>query len=239
MRLERSRHVQGGTKLVSEIPQKWWRIGMSGLNAQKALIFRITHRNNVPWILDHGLHCHNSHIQDPNFVSIGMKELIKRRQSRKVEIEPGGTLSDYIPFYFTPYSIMMYNIKTGYNDVIKRPNDEIIILVSSIPLLINKGIQFVFTDAHAYTFEANYFNSVTDLDKIDWELLNKRDFSGDPDDSAKLGRYQAETLVYQHLPVEGLLGIACYNAQVCQNISTLVQTHGQAISVKVCSGWYF
>lgn len=27
------------------------------LNPQKALIWRIVHRDNIPWILDNGLHC--------------------------------------------------------------------------------------------------------------------------------------------------------------------------------------
>lgn len=41
------------------------------LNPEKALIFRIVHMANVPWILDHGLHCRNSPDQDPDFVDIG------------------------------------------------------------------------------------------------------------------------------------------------------------------------
>lgn len=83
------------------------------LNPDKALIFRITHLNNVPWVLDNGLHCRSSDILDPNFVIIGNLELIEKRQCRVVDVGPGGTLSDYIPFYFTPFSPMMYNIKTG------------------------------------------------------------------------------------------------------------------------------
>lgn len=30
------------------------------LNPQKALIWDIVHRNNIPWILDNGLRCGNS-----------------------------------------------------------------------------------------------------------------------------------------------------------------------------------
>lgn len=33
------------------------------LNPEKALIWRIVHRDNMPWILKHGLHCGNSDIQ--------------------------------------------------------------------------------------------------------------------------------------------------------------------------------
>jgi hypothetical protein len=74
------------------------------LSPQKALIFRITHRDNIPWVLENGVHCRNSNRLDPNFVSIGNESLIHDRQQVVVPIAPGGTLSDYVPFYFTPYS---------------------------------------------------------------------------------------------------------------------------------------
>jgi hypothetical protein len=85
------------------------------LNPQKALIFRITHRDNVAWILDHGLHCPRSPTHDPNYVQIGNPELIDKRFSHLVQHQVGGTLGDYVPFYFTPFSMMLLNIKTGYN----------------------------------------------------------------------------------------------------------------------------
>jgi hypothetical protein len=76
-----------------------------------------------------------------------------------VDVPPYGSLSDYIPFYFTPYSIMMFNIRTGYG-VKQVPNEEIVIFVSSLPYVASHGVQFVFTDQHAYPPMANYF---TDL----------------------------------------------------------------------------
>ena len=44
---------------------------MSSLSPQKALIFRITHIENVPWILANGLHCRSSGVLDPNYRDIG------------------------------------------------------------------------------------------------------------------------------------------------------------------------
>jgi len=41
------------------------------LNPENAFIWRITHRDNLAWYLEHGLHCPNSTIQDPNYVTIG------------------------------------------------------------------------------------------------------------------------------------------------------------------------
>jgi len=45
-------------------------------------IFRITHIRNVPWILEHGLHCRSSPTSDPNFASIGSPDLIAKRSNR-------------------------------------------------------------------------------------------------------------------------------------------------------------
>src|SRR5262249_40870245 len=98
------------------------------LNPKKALIFRITHRDNIPWILDNGLHCKSSKMTDPHYVEIGNPELISRRSHRAVPTPPDGMLSDYVPFYFTPFSPMLLNIKTGYGGIPKRRNDEIVIL---------------------------------------------------------------------------------------------------------------
>lgn len=79
------------------------------LNREKGLIFRITHIENVPWILDHGLHCRSSTTCDPTFRQIGNQELIARRRGIRVPVEPHGVLSDYVPFYFTPLSPMQLN----------------------------------------------------------------------------------------------------------------------------------
>jgi ssDNA thymidine ADP-ribosyltransferase DarT-like protein len=209
------------------------------LSAEKALIFRITHRDNVPWILANGLHCRSSNRLDPNFVSIGNASLINDRQHIAVPIQPRGTLSNYVPFYFTPHSVMLLNIKTGYRGVQQRRNDEIVILVSSLPKLIEDQIRFVFTDRHARLAAADFFDDTGNLDKIDWKILRNRDFSWDENDLGKKERYQAEALVHRYLPPSSLLGIACYNKQECDHIDTLVREAGLDLRVISQPGWYF
>ena len=198
----------------------------SPLSAEKALIFRITHRDNLPWILANGLHCRSSNYLDPHFVSIGNASLINDRQHVAVRIQPKGTLSDYISFYFTPHSVMLLNIKTGFRGVQQRRNDEIVILVSSLPKLSQDQIRFVFTDRHARLATAEFFDDVANLDKIDWKILRNRDFSRDDNDLGKMERYQAEALVHRHMPTSSLLGIACYNAQERDSVDTLVREAG-------------
>jgi hypothetical protein len=212
---------------------------MSALNPQKALIFRISHIANVSWMLDHGLHCRNSPDFDPNFRNIGNPDLISRRHHRVVPVAPGGTLSDYVPFYFTPYSIMLYNIKTGYGGVPRQPNDQIVILVSSLRKVAELGIRFVFTNQHAYPVTAQYFNTFDDLGRVDWPLLQSRDFCHDPEDPGKKERYQAEALVHRHLPAAGLLGIGCYSNTAQQRLQIELARRNLSLQAVVRPGWYF
>ncbi len=64
------------------------------LNPEKALIWRIVHRDNLPWILEHGLHCGNSQIRSEQWITIGNTELISKRADHAVPLPPGGTLNE-------------------------------------------------------------------------------------------------------------------------------------------------
>lgn len=141
------------------------------LNPEKALIWRIVHRDNLAWILDNGLHCANSGVLSPNHVNIGNADLIDKRRHRVVPIPPGGTLADYVPFYFTPFSVMMKNIHSGWG-VPQRRNEEIVILVSSLHHIRQLGLPFVFTNAHAYPDWTNYYSDLAQLGEIDGGCCN-------------------------------------------------------------------
>jgi hypothetical protein len=209
------------------------------LNPTKALIWRIVHRDNMPWILDNGLHCGNSQVKAANWVHIGNAELIDKRAQHPVPLPPGGFLNDYVPFYFTPFSVMMRNICSGRGGVQQRANEEILILVSSLPHVAGQGLPFLFTDSHAYYRWANYYGDLTHLGKVDWNLLQARDFKRDPDDPAKFERYQAEALVHQHCPVSGLVGIMCFSEAVKMQVEAQVQARGLNLPVFSRPGWYF
>lgn len=209
------------------------------LAPEKALIFRVTHRANLPWILRHGLHCRRSQTEDPNFVSIGNPELIEKRSSRTVPVPPGGTLDDYVPFYFTPYTPMLLNITTGHGGINQQANEDLVFLVTSLATLEKKGLRYVFTDRHAYLKAARFFGDRQELRHIDFELLRGRNFQRDPEDPAKLERYQAEALVHRHLPVTGLLGVGCYGRAIQREVDSLVSEVRAKLRAEVRPSWYF
>lgn len=209
------------------------------LNPEKALIWRIVHRNNLPWILRNGLHCGNSDVQAPDWVNIGNPELIDKRANHPVPLPPGGFLNDYVPFYFTPFSPMIYNIHTGRGGIQQRPNEEIVILVSCLHHVAAQKRPFLFTDCHAYYQWANFYSNLADLDKIDWPLLQARNFRRDPEDPAKFERYQAEALIHRHLPINGLRGIVCYTDNLKWGIEQQLQAYNLNLQVHARPDWYF
>jgi hypothetical protein len=195
---------------------------------------------NLPWLLANGLHSANGGVVDPSFTSIGNPDLIGSRAHRRVPIPPGGTLADYVPFYFTPKSPMLLNIKTGYHGVTRRANAEIVILVSSCPVMASNGVTMLFTDRHAYTATAKWTNTQTDLaDMIDWDILSRHDFARSDDYPDKTERYQAEALAHRHVPAGALLGIGCPSDTVKSAIEAHIQAAGLALQVFVRPGWYF
>lgn len=205
------------------------------LNPEKALIFRIVHKENVGRVLRQGCDCRSASAGKP-YVEIGNHDLIQKRETRVVPVAPGGTLSDYVPFYFTPYSPMLLNIKTGWNGVPKRSMDDIVILVSSLRHLAEKGIPFVYTDRHAYLRTAQFSNDLKDLDRIIWPSLQARDFKRD--DTDKVDRYQAEALVHEHVSLGALLGIACYDDAAKAIVEADAAKAGVTINIAVRKGWY-
>lgn len=211
---------------------------MRNLTAAKAFIFRITRIKNVPWILRNGLHCKTSPKQDPAFVSIGNEDLIRKRTIKPVPIAPFGMLSDYVPFYFTPHSPMMYNIHTGYG-ITQRRNEEIVIMASSLYKLREDGVDFVFTDRHAYLSAAEFSSDVADLSMLDWDILKDRDFKRDAEYPDKVERYQAEALVHRSMSVDSLLGIAACSSNVAEKLTRMIDDADRDLRVVVKPTWYF
>jgi len=208
------------------------------LNPERALIFRITHRDNVPWILDHGVHCAASPVKDPGYVQIGKPDLIAERRQHPVPLPSAGVLSDYVPFYFTPFSPMLFNIVTG-RGVPRRDRDEICILVSSLRRVAELGLPFLFADRHAFLQKARFFTDLSSLPELDWPRWQAREFRRNPDDPEPFERYQAEALIRDCLPLVGLQGVVCHGTGVAATIDAEIARRRLQLKTAVRPNWFF
>lgn len=212
---------------------------MSDLNLtqDRALVFRLVHRANLPLILAEGLVC-RSQAAGCVYHAIGNAAVIADRANRSVPIAPFGTLADYVPFYFTPLSKMAYNIHTGLG-VRAVASTDLLILVSSVPHLIAGGHLFVISDRHARLATAEFFSDPQSLARLPWVDWQRRDFRADPDRPDKGERYQAELLVYRQLPLTGLIGIAAVSTEIAEAITSNVQAIAPGLPVRVAPTMYF
>ena len=153
-------------------------------------------------------------------------------------ISPGGTLSDYIPFYFTSRTPMLLNIKTGRNVPAAIPMEDIIILVAAARALVRNGATVLIADRHANLRAAKFSNDLEALDELDWPLLSAHDFAKRVDDPERFERYQAEALVHRQLDAKALDRVVCFGHTQRAAITEQLEQRGLRITLSSEPGWY-
>ena len=154
-------------------------------------------------------------------------------------MDPHGTLSDYIPFYFTPVTPMMLNIVTG-RGVVRRSRQNLVVLVSSLPLLGRNGVRFVYTDRKAFDVAAMFTSDddLSELENLPWAALRAMNFRRNLNDPESFDRYMAEALVHQHLPVPCIKALGVYDASIQAATERLLSTCSRQIRVVVRPRWF-
>jgi len=203
-------------------------------------LYRLLHIDNLDFILEEReLRCANHPNRDPNYTGIGDSALIKKRGSKDIPLYPEGTFKDYVAFYFGPLSPMLYEIKHGYNDVIKRNQEEIIYLVSSVKTVKKHGCEFVFYDGHAYNMISRCYNDLQDLGNIDWQTVKDKFWNNREDDMDRKRRKQAEFLVHESLPWSAIKGICTINDSAKQKVEEVLQSKDISCKVIIKKEFYY
>jgi len=100
------------------------------LNLNKIYLYRMTHIENIPHILQYGVTHMSSKNANKRFVSIGDKGLINTRS--RFLLNNGRRLGEYIPFYFGVRTPMLYVMQKGFNMLAPIPAENIVYCVSSV-----------------------------------------------------------------------------------------------------------
>lgn len=206
---------------------------MSGQQPNIVRVFRIVHIDNVEYLLTHGMYTRHHELADPGYINIGDSNLISQRNNYPVAINPpNGNLGEYVPFYFGPLSPMLLNIKTGYRGVTKRPQDEIVYIVCKVNTIVEHCNDWCFTDGHAKDkMVTSFYNSLEDLDKIHWNVVDLRYWRPIEDFEDRQVRKQAEFLVKNHVPVNCICGIVVLNETRKTFIEEIINRLGLEIPV--------
>lgn len=198
----------------------------------------MTDYRNIGFILQNGLHCCNCAVQDPNYINIGHKTLINNRGNAALPVAPGGVLNDYIPFYFHYKMPMLYHIYKGLVKDYAGTQEDIIYLCSTAETIENMQLPFLFTDRHAYLAHKQLYNQLANLAELKWGVIKDEDWHMAYSELRKELK-QAEFLVYQHVPVQAILGIVVHNNNVATFVQNEVTKAGLNLHVVVRSDYYY
>ena len=207
-------------------------------------LYHITHIDNLSGILsDDGLCCDRlRESQAKTVTSIAHQHIKDRRAKRPVRtlsgrvIAAGGTLSDYVPFYFAPRSPMLYTIHRGNVEGYVGGQRSVVHLVTSVDKATQLGQPWCFTEGHAEIAYSEYFDDLSRLDRIDWPLMRATMWGGDDE---RRRRRQAEFLVHQTFPVQALERIVVVNATMETNVRYHLQRTNCNLPVNIEPNWYY
>jgi hypothetical protein len=201
-------------------------------------IYHITHIDNLPHILGAGgLWCDRLRLQHSQvIVSIAHQHIKDRRAQRPVPVSAGGTLADYVPFYFAPRSPMLFAIHRGNVDDYHGGQEQILHLVTTVQMATQCGRPWAFTEGHADIAYSEFFDDLADLNQIDWNIMSASYWAGSDEDKR---HRQAEFLVHQFFPWASFTEIGVCNSSMVARVQARLAPAAHRPPVHVRSGWYY
>ena len=155
-------------------------------------------------------------------------------------VDPGGTLEDYVPLFFSTRPPMIIVISSGAVDGYDGPQEEVIYLVSSIASITSTDCRWCFTDGHAKEGMTTFFTDLEDLNCIDWAVISNWDYRPTLEDPDKKRKKQAEFLVHSRLPWECIEAIGIMSDKIEGSVQEILDaSHSPHIPrINIQSNWY-
>lgn len=187
-------------------------------------LYRLVHIETLPTLLARGrLHAPNRTPADGlSYKTIHNLRVQANRHGCALPCGPGGTLHDYVPFYFGPHSPMLLNLHTGRVAGYSGGQDPLIYLATTVQAVQAAGYQFVFSDGHGLANFTRWFDNLADLGQVDWEVVKAKFWADRPEDNDRQRRKQAEFLVWEGLDWSLIQGIGVRISTVKEQVEGIL-----------------
>lgn len=199
---------------------------MVNMTLDQIYIYRMTHIENIPHILNNGI-THSSSINaNKNYKAIGDLSVIDKRMEYSCTTTNGNAiiLGEYIPFYFGVRMPMLYVIQHGGNYV-PHPTkaEDIVYIACGVANVAQAQNEYYFTNGHAIDKITKFYDKthIFELPNIiDWNAV-KATYWGGNDNLLLKCKKQAEFLAKSDISVNQIHGFACYNIKAKENLVSL------------------
>lgn len=154
---------------------------------------------------------------------------------------PGGTIHDYVSFYFGYRSPMLLQLKTGQVAGYDEGQEPLLYLATTCQTVSAGGGRFVFSDGHGLAKFTGWSDDLRYLDRVDWSMVYQQYWADSPEDMDRQRRKQAEFLVHRFCRWDWIEEIGVLNPKARARIETLLATFPTILSrpVLVRPGWYY
>jgi hypothetical protein len=179
-------------------------------------VYRIIPIQNLEHNLSNGLYAKNTASAIPGYRAIGSLDVISQRDDRTVKCYAQYVVNDFVPFYFSTRTPMLYNIITGHG-VKPVTQADIIYLCFKLSDLACDDFIWCYTNGNAAKRITKFFDNFDGIEtNIDWRCIKTPDFrdanaDGDED---RIRKKHAEFLVLSHVPANYIRNIVVLNQEV-------------------------
>jgi hypothetical protein len=206
-------------------------------------IFRIVHVDCLPTVLQRGgLYAANHTPADGlPYRTIHNVEIQGVRRVRNLPCGPGGTLHDYVPFYFGYLSPMLFQLKTGRVTGYNEGQEPLVYLKTTVQAVEQAGLGFVFSDGHGIAAFTGWYDQSARLNEVDWAMVYQRYWRDEMGDMDRQRRKQAEFLIHRFCPWALVQEIGVVNAAMKSRVEEILGGVDPAkrTVVNVRAGWYY
>lgn len=176
---------------------------------------------------------------------IGMGNIKARRLSTPLGSYPDLHVGDCVPFYFCPRSVMLYMIyKANAPDLPYRGGQSPIVHLCA---RLNEAIawagkhekRWAFTTSNAGSSYFEDYNSLENLQKINWAAVQEQHWSGSGVSPAAKEEKQAEFLFESAFPWELIRYIGVYSESIYRKMEKLLAKSVHRPDLNIRREWYY
>jgi hypothetical protein len=204
-------------------------------------VYHITHLDNLPRISAAGALWCDRRVRraavGPQNIAYG--HIKARRETITVPFSPGGTLADYVPFYFCPRAPMLYAIYRGQVPGIEGGQARIAHLELDAEAMLAAGLPCVHTDGNAASQPRRFYASADGLDGLSWAVIRARSWHDTPDDNDRKRRKQAEFLVHDRVPWSFVARIGVMDGAAATAARDMLSGEAHPPVVDIRRDWYY
>jgi len=204
-------------------------------------VYHITHLDNLPRILAAGALWCDRRVRDAQVEIRGIAygHIKTRREGIVVPMGPGGTLADYVPFYFCPRAPMLYAIYRDQVPGIEGGQSRIAHLELDAEALIAAGLPCFHTDGNAASQPRRFHASADGLLGLSWDVIRSTSWRDTPDDNDRKRRKQAEFLVHDRVDWSFVVRIGVMDAAAAAAARDMLAKQAHRPVVDIRRDWFY